>query len=498
MSFAKLDSLLKKLEAIEHAQSMLGVDEAVNMPDGGGEKRAEAMAALAGMHHEMMSAERNAELIAKAEAEDLTDAQKAGVREFKRAYVNATCLSTAFVTRQVEARVRAEQLWRKLRPTGNWKEFLPAFDGIVATLREEAALRAQALGLSPYDAMMEQYDPGSRAADIDPVFAELKSFLKAFVPEALAAQEKRMAKRPAKPFNAPFAIDNQKALGLALMKAVGFDFNHGRLDISHHPFCGGVPTDVRMTTRYREDEFLSSLMGILHETGHGLYEQGLPKEMSHWPSTRARGMAMHESQSLFVEKQIARNPHFWSFAMPKVKEHLGEQALAGWALEDLLSHVHKVKPGLIRVDADEATYPLHVILRYEMEKDLVTGKLAPRDVPEAWDAKMTEYLGLSTIDDPANGPMQDVHWPSGAIGYFPSYTMGALIAAQQFATIKKAHPGVEEEMTRGDFTYVNQWRAKNIWQKASTLPAPELLKQATGETLSARHFERHLQQRYLA
>jgi carboxypeptidase Taq len=496
MSFAKLDALLKKLEAIEHAQSMLSVDEAVNMPDGGGEKRAEAMATLAGMHHDLMTAERNAEWIADAGSEALSSSQKAGITEFKRAYVNATCLSTDFVTKQVQARVRSEQLWRKLRPSGSWTEFLPAFEGIVATLREEAQLRADALKLSPYDAMMEQYDPGSRAADIDPVFAELKSFLTSFVPKALAAQEKRLAKRPAKPFNAPFLIEKQKALGVALMKAMGFDFHHGRLDISHHPFCGGVPTDVRMTTRYREDEFLSSLMGILHETGHGLYEQGLPKEMSHWPSSRARGMAMHESQSLFVEKQIARNTHFWSYAMPKVKEHLGEKALAGWALEDLLTHVHMVKPGLIRVDADEATYPLHVILRYELEKDLVTGKLLPRDVPEAWDAKMTEYLGLSTIGDPANGPMQDVHWPSGAIGYFPSYTMGALMAAQQFATIKKAHRAVEDDMARGDFAFVNQWRAENIWEKASTLPAPEILRQATGEPLNAAHFIAHIAQRY--
>jgi carboxypeptidase Taq len=497
MSFAQIDALLRKLEAIEHAQSMLSVDEAVMMPDGGGEKRAEAMAVLAGMHHDLMAAERNGAWIADAETEELEAAQAAGLREFKRVYINATCLTADFVTAQVKARVRSEQLWRRLRPTGDWAGFLPAFEGIVATLREEAARRADALKLKPYDAMMEQYDPGARMADVDPIFAELKGFLKGFVPKALAAQETRHAKRPLKPFNAPFAIAKQKALGLDLMAALGFDFDHGRLDISHHPFCGGVPSDVRMTTRYREDEFLSSLMGILHETGHGLYEQNLPHAMAHWPSAKARGMAMHESQSLFAEKQIARNPHFWAYAMPKVKQHLGQEALAGWALEDLLAHVHRVKPGLIRVDADEVTYPLHVILRYELEKDLISGALAPRDMPEAWDAKMKEYLGLSTIDDPANGPMQDVHWPSGAIGYFPSYTMGALMAAQQFAAIRSAHPAVEDDMARGDFTFAHEWRATNIWRKASTASTPDLLSQATGEKLSARHFEQHLQTRYL-
>ncbi len=494
MSFTKLDELGRKLEALEHAQAMLGVDEAVQMPSGGGEKRAEAMATLAGMYHEMAAAPHIAELIADAESEALDAMQQAALRELRRTYTNLTCLSSDFVRKQVAARIRSEQLWRELRPTGNWKDFLPAFEGVIATLRKEARLRSDALNLAPYDAMIEQYDPGSRTSEISPVFAELKSFLKNFIPRAIEAQQK---KPPAKTFNAPFPVEKQKALGQAIMKALGFDFEHGRLDVSHHPFCGGVPTDVRMTTRYNENEFLSALMGIVHETGHGLYEQGLPKQWAHWPLGRARGMAMHESQSLFVEKQIARNPAFWEWAMPIVSEHLGADAIEGWNLTDILTHVHKIKPGLIRVDADEATYPLHVILRYELEQDLVTGKLAPRDVPEAWDAKMKDYIGLSTIDNPKDGPMQDVHWPSGAIGYFPSYTLGALMAAQQWAAIEKATPSIAHDMRRGDFSSLNKWRHDNIWSKASTLSTPELLQQATGEPLNVKYFTEHLQRRYL-
>src|SRR5690606_12414804 len=220
-------------------------------------------------------------------------------------------------------------------------------------------------------------------------FERLKTFLKDFIPQALDHQDKKRAARGGlKPLNAPFPIEKQKALGTAVMEALGFDFEHGRLDVSHHPFCGGVPTDVRMTTRYTTGEFLSSLMGSIHETGHGLSEQGLPKEWSHLAVGKARGMAIHESQSLFVEKQIGRSSEFWEWAMPLVREHLGEEAIAGWELEDILAHVHMIERGLIRVDADEATYPLHVILRYEIEKDLVSGALAPRDVPEVWDAKM--------------------------------------------------------------------------------------------------------------
>jgi len=497
-AFDKLDALGKKLEALDHAQSMLFVDEAVNMPSGGGEKRAEAMSVLAGMQHEMATAPEIADWIGAAETEDLDDMQRAALREFRRSYTNATCLSSDFVSRQVNARIRSEQLWRELRPSGDWKGFLPAFEGIVATVREEAQLRADVLGLAPYDAMMEQYDPGNRTADIDPVFADLKTFLKDFIPEALAHQEAKLSDRPLKPLNAPFPIDKQKALGLAMMEALGFDFEHGRLDISHHPFCGGVPTDVRMTTRYTTAEFLSSLMGILHETGHGLYEQGLPKAWSHWPLGKARGMAIHESQSLFIEKQIARSPAFWEWAMPHVREHLGVEAIAGWELEDVLAHVHLIERGLIRVDADEATYPLHVILRYEIEKDLVSGALAARDVPEVWDAKMKEYLGLSTIDNPKDGPMQDVHWPGGAIGYFPSYTLGALIAAQQWVAIEKAQPSVEDDLRHGRFVGVNDWRRDNIWSQASRWSTPELLQRATGEKLNAAHFARHLERRYLS
>ncbi len=496
-AFSMLDALSRKLEAIEHAQSMLGVDEAVMMPVGGGEKRAETMSVLAGMYHEMATAPEVADWLSDAEGEPLDDMQTLAIREFRRVHTNMTCLSADFVRKQVNARIRAEQLWRELRPTGDWRGFLPAFEGLVATAREEAQLRAEALGLAPYDALMEQYDPGNRVADVAPVFADLKIFLKDFVPRAIAHQQEKLASRPLKPLNAPFPIDKQKALGLVMMEAVGFDFDHGRLDVSHHPFCGGVPTDIRMTTRYTEAEFLSSLMGIMHETGHGLYEQNLPKEWTHWPVGRARGMAVHESQSLFVEKEIARSPEFWEWAMPHVREQLGPEAIAGWELEDVLAHVHRIERGLIRVDADEATYPLHVILRFELEQGLIDGTLEPQDVPEAWDAKMREYLGLSTIDNMRDGPMQDVHWPSGAIGYFPSYTLGAIIAAQLWAAIERDQPNARDDMRHGRFVGLNDWRREKIWSQASKYSTPELLQRATGEKLNAKHFEEHLTRRYL-
>ncbi|MET2831900.1 carboxypeptidase M32 [Mesorhizobium shangrilense] len=492
MSFQKLDDLGHKLEALEHALSILGADEATHMAVGGGEKRAEAMSALAGMQHARATAPEIADWLAAAEDEALNEEQKAAVAELRRQYTNLTCLPVEFVERQTTARMRCEQLWRDLRAKNDWASFRPALEGIVSLVREEAALRADVLGLDPYDALMEQYDPGNRTADITPVFADLKAFLKDFVPEALAEQEERLAKRPLKPLSGTYAIDKQRELGLAMMAAVGFDLTHGSLSVSHHPFCGGVPTDVRITTRYKTTDFLSALMGVLHETGHALYEQNLPKAWAHWPLGKARGMAMHESQSLFVEKQLGRNPAFWHWALPVVEKQLGET----WSIDDILPHVHRVERGLIRVDADEVTYPLHVILRYELEQDLVSGRLDVAELPEAWDAKMREYLGLSTIDNPADGPMQDVHWPGAAFGYFPSYTLGAMMAAQQWAALTKQNPAADRDLAKGDFTAINDWRREKIWSQGSRWSTPDLLERATGEKLNAAHFTSHLKQRY--
>jgi carboxypeptidase Taq len=465
MSFQKLDDLGHKLEALEHALAILGADEATHMAVGGGEKRAEAMSALAGMHHARATAPEIADWIAAAEQETLNEEQQSAVKEFRRQYTNLTCLPVEFVERQTTARMRSEQLWRDLRAKNDWAGYLPALEGVVALVREEAALRADVLGLDPYDALMEQYDPGNRAADITPVFAELKTFLRDFVPEALAVQEERLAKQPLKPFSGSYAIEKQRELGLAMMAAVGFDLTHGSLSVSHHPFCGGVPSDVRITTRYKTSDFLSALMGVLHETGHALYEQNLPKAWAHWPLGKARGMAVHESQSLFVEKQIGRNPEFWRWALPVVEKHLGET----WSI---------------------------VILRYELEQELVSGRLEAADLPEAWDAKMRDYLGLSTIDNPADGPMQDVHWPSAAFGYFPSYTLGAMMAAQQWAALTRDHPSADEDLAKGNFAAINGWRRERIWSHGSRWSTPDLLERATGEKLNAAHFTDHLKKRY--
>jgi len=492
MSFSRLDTLCGSLEALDHALAILGADEATHMATGGGAKRAEAMAVLQGMYHRQATAPEIGDWLEAAKSETLNEAQRAALREFEREYRNRTCLPVEFVERAAGTRMRCEQLWRDLRPRGDWTTFEPALAQVLALAREEAAMRADILGLDPYDALLEQYDPGTRSAQVDVLFDALRVFLAEFLPRALAAQERRRARHAPRPFSGPYPVERQRELGLALMVAVGFDLTRGSLAVSHHPFSGGVPSDVRLTTRYRTDGFLHSLMGILHETGHGLYEQNLPEEWSHWPLGRARGMAMHESQSLFVEKELGRSPAFWQFALPLLETHLGER----WTPEDILGHVQRVEPGFIRVDADEVTYPLHVILRYELERELIGGRLEAADLPEAWDAKMRQYLGLSTIDNPADGPMQDVHWAGGDFGYFPSYTLGALMAAQQWTAIGRDHPDVEAEIAAGNFTTVNAWRREHIWRQASLYSAADILERATGEPLNPAHFMDYLRARY--
>ncbi len=496
MSFEKLDTLNHTLHALTHAMAILGADESTNMPTGGGEARAEALSTLAAMEHEKASAPEIADWIDTAQNQDLSVDQAAGLAEFKRLYQQRTCLPAEFVGRKTKSAMMCEQAWRGLRARGDWNSLAPLLSEVIDFAREEAQMRADATGLAPYDALIDQYDPGSRMAEIDPIFAQVKSFLKSFLPEALETQKQRHGKRPLKPLNGPFPIEKQRALGHAAMQQVGFDFSHGRLDTSHHPFCGGVPTDIRMTTRYQTDTFLPGLMGILHETGHAQYEQGLPRASAHWPHNLARGMGIHESQSLFVEMQINRSPMFWKWAMPQVDKHLGTHVFEGWEIEDVLAHVNLIEAGFIRVDADEVTYPLHVIMRYEMEQDLISGAMQVKDIPEAWNAKIQDYLDLSTRDNMPDGPMQDVHWPAGLFGYFPSYTLGAMMAAQQWAALVKEIPDAPEQIETGDYSAINAWRSKNIWQQGSRLSTPDLMKSATGEALNPDYFIAHLKKRY--
>jgi carboxypeptidase Taq len=341
---------------------------------------------------------------------------------------------------------------------------------------------------------MDAFEPGMTCARLDDIFGELERFLPSAVNEAI----ERKKSQSVLPIEGPFPIAQQRELGLTLMAKVGFDFAHGRLDTSHHPFCGGVPDDVRITTRYDEQDFAKALMGVLHETGHAKYEQGLPKELRSLPVGQARSMGVHESQSLFQEMQICRGLPFLEFAEPHIRAAFARAQDPALSADNLYKVYTKVTRGYIRVDADEVTYPLHVILRYRIESQLIAGKVEVKDIPELWHEHMQRALGLSTQANYQNGCMQDVHWPSGAFGYFPSYTLGALIAAQLFEAAASALPGLEAQIERGEFEKLNAFLRERVWAKASLLTTDALVKEATGSALSADAFVRHIKRRYLS
>jgi carboxypeptidase Taq len=492
-SYAALERRCRELGDLGHAQAMLSWDEAVMMPRGGGQRRADALATLAGVAHRLLTSAETAEVLAAAAEEpDLDDWQRANLREFERMRVRALALPEPLVVERSRQSTRCEQIWREARGANDWRAIVAPLGDLIRLTREIGGALGAALGVAPYDALMDQYQPGVDRALIDPIFAALRDFLPDFIGQVIDRQRKPL------PIRGPFPQSSQEALARTLMGRLGFDFDHGRLDTSHHPFCGGDPDDTRITTRYAEDDFTSSLMAVLHETGHALYEQGLPAPWRGQPVGSAAGMAVHESQSLLMEMQVCRGREFLRFAAPIIRSHLhaGTTADAGCDADNLYLTATQVQRGLIRVDADEVTYPLHVIARYELELALLDGDLQVADLPAAWDAKMRRYLDRSTQGDFCNGCMQDVHWYAGLYGYFPSYTLGALIAAQLFRAVRDHHSDAVDAIARGDFAPLLAWLRRNVHSRGRSVPVDRLLTDATGSGLGAEPFIAHLRERY--
>ncbi len=496
-SYQTVERYCRRLAHLGHLQAIAGWDEAVMMPKGGAEMRGAALAELAGLRAEIFRKSEFSEALDQAESESaaLNEWQKANLREARMHHRHMMAVDPKLFEEKARLTVICEQAWRELRAANNWKEFQPYLKRLLTLVQEEAKSRASASGLPVYDAMLEMYEPGLTTATVDRVFNQLKQVLPDLIERVIDRQKSRQVTH----LGRTVPVDKQKPMMRDFMNWVGFNFDHGRLDESHHPFCGGVPDDVRLTTRYSESDFLSGLMGVLHETGHALYEQNLPKEWREQPIGQARGMAVHESQSLFVEMQIGRSREFWQYAAPILKRSLGESHDPHhfWDPENLFFEASRVEKSYIRVDADEVTYPAHVILRYEIEKALLLGDLAVEDLPVVWDEKMRAYLALSTLGNDANGCMQDVHWPAGLFGYFPSYTLGAIIAAQLFSTVEKDLGRPREMIARGEVAPIMSWLKEKVWSVGSHQTTEGLLKQATGRGLDIEPFLLHLETRYL-
>ena len=489
-SYDALTRTFTRLHHLGHLQAIASWDQAANMPPAGNEARAAAMAEMSALLHRLITDPQLKRELEGAEAEPLDEPQRANLREMRRQWRQSNALPESLVQRAVIVNARCEHAWRTQRPANDWAGLLPNLREVVALARDEARALSQQMSLPPYDALMDRFEPGMTSAKVDAVFGDLRRWLPGLIRQVTERQAREAVVQP----RGPFPLAAQRALCERVVAMLGFDFNAGRLDVSAHPFCGGVPEDVRMTTRFRDDEFLGSLMGTIHETGHGRYEQNRPRDWLGQPLSESRSMAIHESQSLSFEMQLGSHPGFVAQLAPLLQQAFGAQPAFDPAnLQRLLT---RVKPGFIRVEADEVTYPAHIIARYEIERPLIEGAIEVEDIPALWDAKMDELLGLDTRGNFKDGPMQDVHWPSGLFGYFPCYSLGAMYAAQWFAAMRRATPDLDARIARGDFASVFDWLRQHIWQAGSRWTTDELARRASGEPLNPAHFKAHLKGRY--
>lgn len=492
-AYAACEARFARITRLHEAAEVLHWDSSTMMPRGGAGARAEQLATLGRVAHEALIDPALADLVAAAGAQPGLDPwQSANLREMRARIVHAAALPPALVEARAKAAARCEMLWREARPRSDFPGLLPALSEVVAIMREVAAAKGAALRLDPYDALLDHYEPGTRVAEIDPLFDGLARDLPGMLDRALDRQAARKAPIPPE---GPFPIAAQERLARAVMEALGLDADHSRLDVSAHPFSSGVPDDVRITTRYDEDDFLSGFMAVLHESGHALYERALPRAWVSQPVGRARGMGLHESQSLLFEMQVGCSLPFLEFAAPLMRDILGARGPA-FEPENLYRLVTRVARSFIRVEADEVSYPLHVILRYRLERRLMAGSLAVADLPEAWNAGMRALVGIAP-PDARRGVLQDAHWPGGDFGYFPTYTLGAMGAAQIFEAATQADRAILSGIGRGDFGPLRAWLGAHIHGQASSASAAEILTRATGRPLDATVFKAHLARRYL-
>jgi len=492
-AYDRLAARFARIATIGEAASVLSWDAATMMPPGGGAARGDQLAVLAGVAHSLLTAPPAAEDLAAAEAAAEADRWRAAnLRLMRHAHTRATAMPPDLVEAQARANSACEKVWREARRQSDFALVKPHLETVVRLVREAAAALAPALGLAPYDALMDGYQRGVRAADVAPVFADYAAFLRHALPQA---EERQAGNPPPLRPRGPFPVTAQEALCRRLSERLGLDFAHARLDRSAHPFSGGTPADVRITTRYDEADFTQAVLAVVHETGHALYERGLPASHARQPVGESAGMAAHESQSLIVEMQACRSDPFLAFLGPELHAAFGGDP-APYRPDNLARLWRRVQRGFIRVDADEMTYPAHVILRFRIEQALVAGDLAVADLPGAWNDGFAALLGITPPDD-ARGCLQDIHWYDGAFGYFPSYTLGAMAAAQLMAAARRAVPGLEAALGKGDLSPLLGWLRANVHGLGSSLEFDELLRAATGKPLDPADFKAHLTARYL-
>jgi carboxypeptidase Taq len=487
--YGELVAKLQRAHTIGTVADLLSWDEQVNLPPGSAGQRAEQMSVMAELQH---AAASDVKIAAALEGLEKTPAtlssdEQAVVKQARKDFDRVAKLPADFVREKAAHSSHAYHAWADAKAKNDFASYAPFIAKHLELAKREAGYLGHAQ--APYDYFIDQNDPGMTADVIGKLFAELKAELVPLVRTILASPVKAKADA----FKG-FAVEGQQRFLREVTEKLGFDYQRGRIDVSLHPFCSGTGSDTRMTTRFNVDEPLDSLFSSIHETGHGLYEQGLPREQFGTVLGMHAGMGVHESQSRLWENQVARSRAFWRFFEPRFREKFPAQT-AAISSEELYLAINAVAPTLIRVDADEVTYNLHIILRFELEKKLFTGELAVTDLPAAWRASSRELLGLEPAND-REGVLQDVHWSGGAFGYFPSYCLGNMMASQLWYRALQDLPGLEDDFARGDFSRLLGWLRKHVHAEGRRYDLLGLVRKVTGEALTPKYLLRYLKERY--
>ena len=478
-----------ELADIGHAEGLLSWDQETYMPPKGAAMRARAQGTLAGLHHERLTAPELVGLVADLRGQVLEDDAAVNVREIGRSQDRALKIPKELVVELSQTESLSHEAWIEARQQAEFTLFQPWLEKILK-LKKEVAERVGYEG-TIYNALLDEYEPYARTEDIEPVFAELKEKLVPLV-EKITATEKFPAKGI---IDQDFAIAKQEELGRQVLADLGFDLEAGRLDVAVHPFCSGTSRDdVRLTTRYSADWLPGSLFGTIHEAGHGLYEQGLPADAVGTPAGGSVSLGIHESQSRLWENMVGRSRAFWTHYLPRLKALFPAQ-LQEIDLDSFYAAVNQVEPSLIRVEADEVTYNLHILLRFELERDLLEERVEVAELPSVWNERMQQYLGVRPPDD-AQGVLQDVHWSFGLMGYFPTYTLGNLYGAQFFHQAQQDLPDLQAQIGRGELLNLKTWLNDKVHSRGSRLMAGELVEEVTGEKLNADYFTDYLQKKF--
>lgn len=494
--YEKIQEKSRLSSILSGISSLLDWDQETHMPPAGAGIRSEQLKVLAGLTHKAKTNPSFAKDLSKLIdlkkgtiiAKGLTAKQKAALKVWRRDYVQESCFPSSFVEESAQLCSQAVNAWRIAKTQDSFSIFAPFLEKIINMNRKKADF----LGYEkhPYDALLDLYEPGITTAEVGTTF----TFIRKSITDLLSKIKK--AKQVDDHFLfGKFDSTKQLAFGRFLMESLGYDSSKGRLDVSEHPFSSSChPTDCRITTRIHPTSIMSNISVVMHESGHSLYAMGLPEEHYGSPLGEAISLGMHESQSRWWETRIGQSKAFWEFFLPHLKKTFPKK-FDNITLDTFYKAVNKVVPSFIRVDADEVTYSLHVILRFELEKALIEGSLSVNEIPEAWNAKMQELLGLIPSNN-AEGCLQDIHWSMGAMGYFPTYTLGNLYASHLFATFEKQNPDWQKRVSKGELLFVKEWLNKNVHHYGRQYTSKELLKHVTGKAFSAEAYISYLNNKY--